>query len=148
MDKSHNERNRAETERLKALVGPLSDADLGRPVGDGGWTVAVALAHVAYWDGRTLGVLEASTRHGIRRSWWAAAEADAVNDARLEAWRSTPPREAAEEAVRNAETVDRVVAELPAEVVEALRTERPLALERARHRGAHLDEIEQALGRA
>jgi hypothetical protein len=35
------------TRRLEVVVGRLSDADLGRDLG-GGWTVSVALAHLAF----------------------------------------------------------------------------------------------------
>ena len=144
MDASYQERNRAATERIKALA-HRSDEELSRPIGDGGWTVAVALAHLAYWDGRTLGVLELFQRHGIGRSWWTPAEADAVNDIRLPTWQALRPRAALEAAIRAAEALDRYVAGLPAGVVAVLSEERPLALDRARHRGSHLDEIEAAL---
>ena len=44
-------RNRASTERLRALVAGLEAAELARPLG-GGWTVGFALAHLAFWDQR------------------------------------------------------------------------------------------------
>ena len=49
--------NAAVTARLQALVSRLSDADLGRDLG-GGWTVAVALSHLAFWDRRIAYMLE------------------------------------------------------------------------------------------
>ena len=70
MDTSFNQQNHEQTERLKALD-RLSDDDLDRPVGEH-WTVGVALAHLAYYDGRVLGTLEASLRHGIPRLWWGS----------------------------------------------------------------------------
>jgi hypothetical protein len=145
MDTSFTERNRAQRERLQALAERSTDEDLTRPL-DGRWTVAVALAHVAYWDGRTLATLEASLRHDIPRAWWDTAEADAVNNARLGVWQSTPPREAVGDAVRHAEALDRFLEQLAPEVVRLLATERPLALDRSQHRGSHLDDIERALG--
>ena len=144
MDRSFTERNRAQRERLQALAERSSDEDLSRPLG-GGWTVAVALAHVAYWDGRTLATLDASLRHGIPRTLWDTAEADAVNNARLAVWQSLPPREALGDAIRNAEALDRFLEQLAPDVVELLSTERPLALDRSRHRASHLDDIERAL---
>ena len=147
-DTSHIERNHDQQERLRVLGERLSDEALGRPIGDGDWTVAMALAHLAYWDGRTLATLEASVRHGIARAWWDPAEADAVNAARLPGWAATPPREALRAAIRAAEAVDRYVEGLAPELVGELAEERPVALDRARHRGSHLDEIEQALARS
>lgn len=147
MDASRIERNRAQRERLQALGERLSDEALSRPLGDGGWTVAAALAHLAYWDGRTLATLEASSRHGITRAWWSPTEADAVNAAQLPGWKAMPPRDALQDALRAAEAIDQYVESLAPEMVEVLTRERPLALDRARHRGSHLDEIEQALTR-
>ena len=144
MDRSFTERNRAQRERLQALAERSTEEDLSRPL-DGGWTVAVALAHVAYWDARTLATVDASLRHGIPRAWWDTAEADAVNNARLGFWQSIPPREALDDAIRNAEALDRFLEQLAPDVIELLSAERPLALDRARHRGSHLDDVERAL---
>ena len=58
MDTSYNERNREQRERLRALVAGLSEADLARPLGDGAWTVAATLAHLAYFDTRVAATLE------------------------------------------------------------------------------------------
>ena len=48
MDRGYIERNEASRARLRALLDRLSDEDLGRKVGD--WTVAMSLAHLAFWD--------------------------------------------------------------------------------------------------
>src|SRR5687767_1185129 len=68
-------RSRAQTERLHALAA-LSDAALSRSLEDG-WTIAAKLAHLAYWEGRQVGVLEAWQRHRIPPAWWTADEAHA-----------------------------------------------------------------------
>lgn len=138
----YNALNRQQTERLKSLR-RLSDADLARPVGEH-WTVGVALAHLAYFDKRALGALEAWRRHGVRLELWVDAEA-AVNDIRLPIWREVPPRAALEDAIRAAEALDALLASLTPEEVEAVRAERWAVLFRCRHRDAHLTEIEQAL---
>jgi hypothetical protein len=143
MDTSYNQRNHEQTERLKALS-RLSDDELGRPIGEH-WTVGIALAHLAYYDGRVLGTLEASLRHGVPRLWWGAAETRAVNDARLEIWRTVAPREALDQAIRTADALDRLIASLPAELARTVAEERSQALDRSVHRAEHLDEIEQAL---
>jgi uncharacterized damage-inducible protein DinB len=50
-------RNTEATRRLRELVATLSDADLAAPLG-GGWTVAMALGHLAFWDGRQRAALQ------------------------------------------------------------------------------------------
>ena len=143
MDTSYNDRNREQTERLKALS-RLSDEGLVRPVGEH-WTVAVALCHIAHVDERVLAVLELSLRHGIPRHWWTMDEALAVNDARLPLWRALPPREALHRAIRTAEALDQVIRDLPADIAEAVARERARSLDRSLHRAEHLDEVDQAL---
>ena len=63
IDRAFLERNKNEHARLRQLIARLSDADLVRPV-SGGWTVAAALAHMAFWDGRVLVSLERWEREG------------------------------------------------------------------------------------
>jgi uncharacterized damage-inducible protein DinB len=145
MDTSYNERNRASRERLRALVEGLSEADLALPLGDGAWTVGATLAHLAYYDTRVASTLETSVRHNLPRFWWNGEEANAVNEARTPGWRAMPGQEAVRQVLAAAEVVDAVVASLPPEVAAAVAQERPSALERAGHRAAHLDEIEQGL---
>ncbi len=50
------ERNAASLDRLRALVGRLSAADLDRSLG-ADWTVKTALGHLTYWDQRQRGAL-------------------------------------------------------------------------------------------
>ena len=51
LDRSFVELNHAATERLRALAARLSDEELQHPVGQH-WTVAITLAHLAFWDRR------------------------------------------------------------------------------------------------
>ena len=142
MDASYNERNRVQTQRLKGLH-RLSDADLRRPVGQH-WTVAIALAHMQYWDGRAVGAIEAWRRHGLPLTLWTNDEA-VVNDMRLPLWRGLAPREALEQAIKTAEVLDRVVQDLSPAEAEAVAAERYRVLDRSLHRSEHLDEIDGAL---
>ncbi len=145
MDTSYNERNREQLGRLRALVAGLSDADLTHPLGDGAWTVGATLAHMAYYDTRVLATLEVSLRHRLPRYWWEGEETTGVNRARTPGWRAMPVREAAQQALAAAEAVDALIASLPPEFIAEVMRERPSALERARHRIEHLDEIEHGL---
>src|SRR3712207_1662141 len=69
--------NTATRERLRALVTLLDDEQLGQPLGDGR-TIASILGHIAFWDRRTLVLLERWTR-GDEQPSAAAAEPEDVH---------------------------------------------------------------------
>jgi uncharacterized damage-inducible protein DinB len=141
VDKSFVERNRASTNRMRALAERLSDAELQQPVGKK-WTVASTLAHIAFWDLRLLHVLDATERNNKLK----APEIDiSVNDIALPLWKAVRPREAAQIAVETAETLDKRLENCPTALLEEIhaRTERWVV--RAVHRNAHLDAVEAAL---
>ncbi len=141
IDRSFIERNRTGTARLRTLAATLSDAQLQRPVGEH-WTVAIALAHLAFWDRRVLALVDAADTAGEV----VDIPIDlAVNDISLPLWAAIPPRTAAELAVASAEALDRRLAELPAAQVAAIRVRSERWVDRSLHRNAHLDEIEAAL---
>jgi hypothetical protein len=103
MDRSFVKQNSASTERLKELVKSLRDQDMDRKVG-ADWTVAVALAHLAFWDRRVQFVLD-RTRRDEKPS---AVEIDViVNDLLLPTWEAVPGVEAARLAVETAQALDR-----------------------------------------
>lgn len=140
-DRSYVAENEAERARLRALIARLSESDLTRPVGHG-WTVAVTLAHLAFWDRRNLATIEEWQRSGVRV---VPVDPDPINDSMLGQWQRLPPRQAAEEALAAAEAVDARVASLPGDLVQQILAQRPRTLVRAVHRREHLDEIERAL---
>src|SRR3990170_2112444 len=91
MDRSFIERNLASRERIRDLAGRLSDDELQHRVGEH-WTVAIALAHLAFWDRRVLYVLDMTEREGKL----FIPEIDIfVNDLSLPLWAAIPPRQAA-----------------------------------------------------
>jgi hypothetical protein len=141
VDGSHAERNDASRRRLRALVARLGEAELGRPMGEH-WTVATALAHLAWWDRYAQATAETWLRTGQPPR---TGEAHEVNEAALADWRALPVRVAAQSALDAAEEVDRRVAALPAALLATIAAERPRLLERSRHRDEHLAEIEAAL---
>lgn len=143
-DRSYIESNRTQRERLATLVDRLSNEELARPVGDD-WTVGATLAHLAYWDIRGVGALEAAVTHGLPLTFWDAAEGEHTNQVLTPAWLAIPPREAAERAIKAAEAVDGLIERLPEEIVPVIARVRYRMLERGLHRRAHLDEVEQAL---
>lgn len=149
VDRTYVEENDAQRDRLKALVGRLSDAELGHPM-PAGWTVAGVLGHLAFWDQRIAVVVG-----GWRKAGAAAVppavdggSVDWVNDAGKPMLLAVPPRRAAEIAVAAAEAADSALASLPDDFVAAnQKAGNPVILRRATHRREHLDEIERALKR-
>ena len=136
--------NAAQRQRLVSLASRLSDADLQRDAG-GGWTVAVAFAHLAFWDRVYLGVLSDWTTQGtpqLRPDF----EDDLLNDALLEEWLSLPPKGATALAVAAAQSIDEAVERLDASVVDAIIAHgQEHLLKRGVHRREHLDPIQQML---
>jgi hypothetical protein len=133
--------NRVANERLVSLVDRLSDDDLERKF-DWGWTVAVALAHVAFFDRRAARLVERWQENGVGPSPY---DADAINDAMLPAWLLIPPRAAANEALAAAAEVDEAVANLSDDLLEQILQGGSVNPNRAGHRNMHLDEIELLL---
>lgn len=133
--------NQAANERLTSLVDRLSDDDLQRKF-DWGWTVAVALAHVAFFDRRAARLVERWQSVGCGPSPY---DADAINDAMLPAWLLIPPRAAAQEALAAAAEVDEAVANLTDDMLEQIVQGGSVNPNRATHRNMHLDEIEALL---
>lgn len=135
---SFRERNRTSTERIRALTARLTDDDLSRPVGEH-WTVAIALAHIAFWDRRVLAVLEATERRG--KLTYPPIDFS-VNDLLLPFWSALPTGEAVRLAVESAERVDERLAGFPHALLDELYADDPRWVVRALHRNPHLDEIE------
>ena len=141
MDRSFVEQNRASTERLKKLVKRLGDQGMSHKVG-ADWTVAVALAHLAFWDRRVQFVLDRTERDGRL----SAVELDTVlNDLLLPTWQAIPAKEAARLAVETAEALDKRLAAFPEALLEQVKAHNPRWVNRSVHRYEHLDEVDQAL---
>jgi hypothetical protein len=140
VDRSYVERNAASLQQLRRLVGRLGEAELARPLGEH-WTVATALAHLAWWDRYALAAVDTWARTGQPPR---TGEAHEVNEAALADWRHLPGPTAARMALEAAEAVDRRVAELTDALVQTIAAERPRLLDRSLHRGGHLPEIEQS----
>ncbi len=140
MDRSFVERNRASTERIRAMA-RLSEAEMRTPVGEH-WTVSIVLAHLAFWDRRVLYVLDKSERDG---KLFIPQIEIAVNDISLPLWAAIPPGEAARIAVETAETLDRRLEAFPPALLEEIFQYNNRWVDRSLHRGEHLDEAAAAL---
>lgn len=145
MAHDHIARNDASRERLRLLLDRCSDDDLQRQVE--GWSIAVTLLHLAFWD-----------RFTMRR--WALVDADGselppslgqpftdlINDSAVDVWAGVAPAVAREAVLAAADACDGYVAGLSdAVVAAALAGGMGRALDRSIHRAMHLDPVEAAL---
>jgi hypothetical protein len=142
LDRSFIERNRSSTNRIRALAARLSDEEMLHPVGEH-WTVAIALAHLAFWDRRVMYVLDKTGQDGKL----FIPEIDIfVNDLSLPLWAAIPPRQAARICIETAEMLDKRLEEFPQTWIDEIYTYNKRWIERSLHRGEHLDEVDAALG--
>jgi hypothetical protein len=141
LDPSYKGLNRASTERIKKLASSLTDEEMQTRVGEH-WTVAIALAHLAFWDRRVMYVLDMTAKNGKL----FVPEIDiAVNDLSLPFWAAIPAREAARIAVETSEELDRRLEEYPQDLLEEIYNYNQRWVIRALHRNGHLDEVDAAL---
>ncbi len=141
LDRSFVELNRASTERIRTLAARLSDKEMLHPVGEH-WTVAIVLAHLAFWDRRVMYVLDMTERDGKL----FIPEIDIfVNDLSLPLWAAIPPRAAARIAIETAKTLDKRLEDFAPALLEEIYAYNKRWVIRALHRGEHLDEAGAAL---
>lgn len=134
------ERNAASANTLAALTARLTADDLRRSLG-GGWTVASALAHLAFWDRRQDAALRHYSATGER-----LGEDDAVNEALDPLLAHVDPAAAATLALDAARAVDATVAALRPDARAALlATDDAYQVQRWAHREEHITQIEAAL---
>lgn len=141
VDRGFIEKNAAQTQRIRDLVAGLSEDQFQRQVGEH-WTVAVALAHLAFWDRRVLTTLDLTEKAGKL----VAPTIDVVvNDVSLPLWHAIPAQEAARLAIENAEALDKRLENYPPALLEEVAAFNPRYLDRALHRAEHLDEVDEVL---
>jgi len=144
MDRPFIAENAKERERLRSLIGRLTDEELSLPL-ENGWTVAVALAHLAFWDQRSLVLMRKWKLGGVELS---PIDIDVTNDSLLPLCLAIPPRAAANLAVSSAEAIDRELEEAPSELITTIEgLGEKLRLYRSNHRKQHVDQIEGLLNK-
>jgi hypothetical protein len=142
-DKAILDSNDAVTARLEDLVARLTDKDLAADIG-GGWTVAVALGHLAFWDRRIAYVL---TRWKDGGEPHVELDDDVVNRALEGLLQVVAPGEAARLAVESAKTANAAIASTPDPIANQLIAEgHTYLLSRYNHRTEHIEQMERALG--
>ena len=134
--------NRKERERLSALVTGLREGDFQHRLPNG-WTITMALGHLAFWDLRQATLLKRWLDQGVKPG---SLDADAINEPLSILSSSIYPQAVVRLVIEAAETVDRAVEQLtPAQAKELLKMGLERNLYRALHRRDHLDKIEKAL---
>ena len=142
-DSSYKELNHASSERIKKLAASLTYEQMQTQVGEH-WTVAIALAHLAWWDRRVMYVLDMTAKDGKL----FVPEIDIfVNDLSLPLWAAIPPREAARIAIETSEDLDQRLEVYPQDLLEEIYNYNKRWVIRALHRNEHLDEVDSALKR-
>ena len=137
--------NAQELQRLRALVGRLTDEQLLAEVNEH-WTVAGVLGHVAFWDARAQYLADHfDPATGFPDDVGEPENVDWINDSTRPLIHAIAPRQTAELTLRIAEQIDASVAALPADKLWPQDPDSPLNGRRASHRAEHLDEIEAAL---
>jgi hypothetical protein len=140
--KQINLENQVQRDRLRTFTSSLTDEQLLRKLPNG-WTVAVTLAHLAFWDERISTLFQRLFQEGASPS---SIDADAVNGPLAILCSAIPPRETVRLALEAAEKVDQVVANLPKAVVDQfVMSGKDAYIRRSLHRIFHLEKIQHAL---
>jgi hypothetical protein len=139
MDRPFVAENASERERLRSLVDGMTDEELSLPLNEG-WTIASALAHIAFWDKRALVLMRKWKTSPPGRS---PIDEDVTNDALLPLCLSIPPRMSAKLAVSCAKAIDLELEGAPDKLItDIMDLGERFRLYRSDHRKIHLDQIE------
>ena len=145
MDRPFVAENAKERERLSSLVERLTDEELCLPLGDD-WTIAVALAHLSFWDQRSLFLVRKWKKSGVVEP--STIDIDVTNDSLLSTWLAIPPRVAANLAVASAEEIDRELEEASSDLITKIESlGEKFRLYRSIHRKLHIDQIIELLNK-
>jgi hypothetical protein len=128
---------------LFIVVGRLTDEELSLPLGND-WTIAVALAHLSFWDQRSLFMAQKWEKGGIVEP--SPIDIDVTNDSLLSIWLAIPPRVAANFAVASAEQIDRELEEASSDLITKIESlGEKFRLYRSILRKLHVDQIAELL---
>jgi hypothetical protein len=133
--------NRKSTERMRQIIHGLSEKGLSHTTGNH-WTIAVTLAHLAFWDQRVIHVIETAKKNNELN---APLFDDQLNDILTPILGAIPPADSARMAIRTVETLDQLLEECPAGIIDQMMATNPRLVDRSLHRNDHLDEIESVM---
>ena len=142
MDRPFINENARERKRLCALVDSMTDEELSLPLNEG-WTIASALAHIAFWDKRALVLMRKWKTTPVARS---PIDEDVTNDALLPLCLAIPPKVSSNLAVSCAKAIDLELEGAPDKLItDIMKLGDRFRLYRSDHRKIHLDQIERFL---
>lgn len=152
-DRSFVARNAASRQRLASIVERLRESDMTLITEEGGWTVAQALAHVAFWDRSTAArwkVARAAAAEGKPLDPFQISYAllDGLNPPLAEmvdAWTGRLGVAIGRETLDSAAAVDAIIESLADSLPDSLIAEKPNLVGRWVHREAHIEQLERAL---
>ena len=143
MDRPFVAEDTKEREKLSALVRRLTHEELSLPLGDD-WTIAVGLAHLSFWDQRSLILVRKWKKSGLVEP--SPIDIDVTNDSLLSIWLAIPPRAAANLAVSSAEEMDRELEEASSDLITKIESfGEKFRLYRSIHRKLHVEQIVEVL---
>src|SRR5271157_1644229 len=116
MERTYITENKRERERLRKLVNGMTDEELTLILYKEGWTIAVALAHLAFWDQRRLVTLRKWEKQGVSPTSIDDNLGDIINDSLVPFFLEIPPRKTADMAISTAEKIDRAMEKLSPEM--------------------------------
>ncbi|HJT25677.1 MAG TPA: hypothetical protein VJ873_13965, partial [bacterium] len=123
-------------------VNGLKESGFAHPLPNG-WTVGVALAHLAFWDLSQVARLRRWKDQGVKP---ASIDAEAINGPLAALSEGLQPKAVAKLVIDAAESIDRLVESLtPEEADELIGMGLERNMHRAQHRRLHLEKIEKAL---
>jgi hypothetical protein len=147
-DRSYIQKNDLERQRLRVLVTGLSDDELRAKVNEF-WTVAGIFGHLAFWDARAEFLIKKLQRgEPFTESDNEPDDPTWLNDSTRDLIHAIPTRALAELALQQAEDVDQLAASLDDALLAKTWPDdprAPVSVNRANHRGEHLDELAKAL---
>lgn len=142
MERPFIDENKRERKRLRMLVARITDEELNVQMWQG-WTIATALAHLAFWDHRSLALMQKWEKAGVAPS---PIDDDVTNDALLPLIWAIPPGAAADLAVSAAEAVDHELEKASDDLItDMAKLGDRFRLYRSDHRKMHLDQIENVI---
>jgi len=153
VDRDFVARNAASRQRLASIVERLRESDMALLTEEGGWTVAQALAHVAFWDRSTAArwrVAQAGAAEGKSLDPFQIPYSllDGLNPPLAEmvdAWSGRLGLAIGREALDAAAAVDAIIESLADSLPASVIAEKPNLVGRWAHREAHIAQLERAL---
>jgi hypothetical protein len=133
--------NQKSTQHIREITARLTEKDLDHTLPNG-WSIAVTLAHIAFWDQKVIYSLNQTVRD---RKVVSILFDDSLNDILAPFLGVIPTRQCVELAIQTAEKLDLLLENCPADLLEGFYHANARWVERSLHRNEHLDDIQKFL---